>query len=143
MKSTLLAFFLLSACGGVEVQQPKPATVGMDTATATATATATGTATATAASTAPEVVVNNEINNTQNNGETTAPATAAAHAGLIAKGDPEAQVQAVLGAPSSVMACNTDQTGWWYSAGYCVGFEGGDVSSQYNVPADKLYLPSW
>ena len=154
MKATLFMFLVLAtfACGGIEVVQPsKPATIGVtDTATGTATGTssATGTQTATAAATAPaatpQVVVNNTIDNTQNNAPATAPAAPAttAHQGLIAKGDSEAEVQAVLGTPSSIMECNSDQTGWWYGM-YCVGFEGGTVASQYEVPADKLYLPSW
>ena len=156
MKPTLLAFLVLAlfACGGVEVVQPKPSTVSMtgtDTGTETATSSAPATAidttaTATASAATPTVVVNNNIDNTQNNGGAPATAaatsTASAHPGQIAKGDTEAEVQAVLGTPMSVMMCNSDATGWWYN-GYCVGFENGVVASQYEVPAVKLYLPSW
>ncbi len=94
---------------------------------------------------APAVVVNNTITNTQNNGaaETAPPPSAEGHPGLIAKGDSEDVVQAVLGAPSIVGSCGRDTTGWWYGTAYCVGFSASVVDYQYNVPPSKLYLPSW
>jgi hypothetical protein len=142
MKPAILGVLsLLWACGGIEVAQPKPTTVNT-AATDTSTATATGSAT----STAPQVVVNNNINNTQNNGTDTSTATAAAvataHPGLIAKGDTEAEVQAVLGTPTMLQPCNGETTGWWFSY-YCIGFTNGVASTQFDVPGDKLYLPSW
>lgn len=154
MKATLLAFLVLglSACGDIEVAGPShPAagtatSTGTATATETATATATGTATAasSAPSSAPEVVVNNTIDNTQNAAAPAVPSPSPVPAGQIAKGATEAEVEAVLGAPSLVAGCNSDATGWWwYPGSYCIGFEGGRVTSQYEVPASDLYLPSW
>lgn len=146
MKSLFMVFLfsVFFACGRVDLVSPSTPSQAPDTATSTGTGVATAAAAAPAPAPAPAVVVNNTINNTQNG----APAPAAApaptsHPGLIAKGDTEAAVETILGLPANVAICGRDTTGWWYENTYCVGFANGTADYQYNVPAAKLYLPSW
>lgn len=143
MKS-LFVFLLLAmfACGRIDVTPPANPSAATDSATGTGTGTATAGAPATTPPAATAVVVNNTINNTQNGAAPTTAPTASAHPGLVAKGDTQEMVKEVLGTPTSLAMCNSDQTGWWFQY-YCVGFENGLVTSQYMVPANKLYLPSW